>query len=350
MSSGAPSGPEAGAEPRLMRKRIPTLEMVASRAGVSRATVSRVVNGVSTVAPEAVERIQQAIEELNYVPNRAARSLASNRTGAVALVVPETTVKVFSDPFFGSVVQGIAMALAETDYTLNMIIESESNAGKTRRYLMGGNVDGALIVSHHTGDRSYSELLEALPMVFAGQPMEDTTGATAIDVDNVDSARAAVDYLIAHGRRRIATITGPDDMRPGIDRAEGWRQALEAAGLEPGPRFAGDFTLDGGARAARELIDSGEPFDAIFAANDLMAMGAYPVLRKAGLTIPGDVAVIGFDDSPASQTADPPLTTMRQPMIELGAQMARQLLRMMNGETPPQLTVLRAHLIERGSV
>ena len=350
MSSGAPSGPEAGAEPRLMRKRIPTLEMVASRAGVSRATVSRVVNGVSTVAPEAVERIQQAIEELNYVPNRAARSLASNRTGAVALVVPETTVKVFSDPFFGSVVQGIAMALAETDYTLNMIIESESNAGKTRRYLMGGNVDGALIVSHHTGDRSYSELLEALPMVFAGQPMEDTTGATAIDVDNVDSARAAVDYLIAHGRRRIATITGPTDMRPGIDRAEGWRQALEAAGLEPGPRFAGDFTLDGGARAARELIDSGRPFDAIFAANDLMAMGAYPVLRKAGLTIPGDVAVIGFDDSPASQTADPPLTTMRQPMIELGAQMARQLLRMMNGETPPQLTVLRAHLIERASV
>lgn len=334
--------------PREMKK--PTLEMVAAHAGVSRATVSRVVNGTPTVEPTIASRVQRSIDELNYVPNRAARSLASNRSGAIALVVPESASKIFTDPFFGSVVQGIASVMEDTDFTLTMIIESESTADKTRRYLTDGNVDGALIVSHHTGDHSYGELSEKVPLVFGGRPVEGPPGATCVDVDNLAAARAAVSYLIDHGRSRIATIAGPQTMRPGIDRLEGWRAVIEEAGLTPGPVAYGDFTTVSGARAARELLASGEAFDAVFAANDQMALGGYPVLREAGLRIPDDIAVMGFDDSPFSETSEPPLTTMSQPMIELGAEMARQLIRLIEDRTAKPLTVLQARLVERGSV
>ena len=327
----------------------PTLEMVAAHAGVSRATVSRVVNGATTVEPTIVGRVQRSIEALNYVPNRAARTLASSRTGTIALVVPESANKVFTDPFFGSVVQGISETLDETDFTLTMILQSESNTRKTLRYLSTGNVDGALVVSHHTGDVFFGALTENLPVVFGGRPVDGPVGTISVDVDNVEAARAAVAYLIARGRTRIATIAGPRNMRPGIDRHEGWLRALSDAGLTPGPEAFGDFTTVSGGAAVRELLASGRKFDAIFAANDQMALGGYPVLREAGLRIPDDVAVVGFDDSPFSATSEPPLTTMSQPMVELGAEMARQLLRKLEGGTADPLTVLNATLVERGS-
>lgn len=333
---------------RRMKK--PTLEMVAAHAGVSRATVSRVVNGTPTVEPTIVAKVQRSIEELNYVPNRAARSLASNRAGAIALVVPESADKVFSDPFFGSVIKGIASVLDETDFTLTMIIESATNVGKHRRYMTDGNVDGALILSHHVGDRSYADLVEALPVVFGGRPVEEPPGATSVDVDNLAAAELAVSHLLGCGRRRIATIAGPQSMRPGIDRLEGWRNALDRAGLQPGPVAFGDFTTVSGITAARELLASGEPFDAVFAANDQMALGAYPVLGEAGLRIPDDVAVLGFDDSPFSADARPPLTTIRQPMHEFGAEMVRRLIALIEHRAEPTLTVLPATLVERDSV
>lgn len=328
----------------------PTLEMVAAHAGVSRATVSRVVNGTPTVEPTIASRVQRSIDELHYVPNRAARSLASNRAGAVALVVPESTSKVFTDPFFGAVIMGIAGVLDDTDFTLTMIIESEANAEKTHRYLTGGNVDGALVLSHHAGDRSYESLTDRVPLVYGGRPVVEVPGAVCVDVDNLAAARLAVGHVIGSGRRRIATIAGPQTMRPGVERLEGWRGALADAGLEPGPIAYGDFTTTSGTRAARELLAGGEPFDAIFAANDQMALGAYPVLREAGLRIPEDVAVMGFDDSPFSQTSEPPLTTMNQPMVRLGAEMARKLLAMIDKQHPEPLTMLHASLVERGSV
>lgn len=327
----------------------PTLEMVAAHAGVSRATVSRVVNGAPTVEETIVARVQRSIDELNYVPNRAARSLASNRAGAIALVVPETASTVFTDPFFGAVVQGIASVMESTDLTLTMIMESNASANKTRRYLANGNVDGALVVSHHSSDHPYLELSERVPLVFGGRPVQNTPGAICIDVDNRAAAETAVRYLVERGRTRIATIAGPQSMHPGIDRLEGWRHVLREAGLREGPIAFGEFSTASGMRAARELLASGEPFDAVFAANDQMALGSYPVLHEAGLRIPDDVAVIGFDDSPFSDLSEPPLTTMRQPMVDLGAEMARQLIRRINGETPPPLTVLQATLIERRS-
>ncbi len=149
----------------------PTLEMVAALAGVSRATVSRVVNGSTSVAPDLVHSVEQAVRTLNYVPNRAARTLASRRTYTITLLVPESTSKVFADPFFATVVEGVAKYLNSTDYMLNMVTSSEANPGKTQRYLMGGNVDGVLVVSHHSGDHSWEHLSDALPIVFAGRPL-----------------------------------------------------------------------------------------------------------------------------------------------------------------------------------
>jgi DNA-binding LacI/PurR family transcriptional regulator len=170
----------------------PTLEMVAARAGVSRATVSRVVNSSPKVTAEVIALVNTAIAELNYVPNRAARSLASRKTQVIALVVPESTAKVFADPFFASVVQGVAMYLADTDYTLNLLMASEMKPDKTRRYLLGGNVDGALVVSHHSGDHSYTHLGQKLPIVFGGRPVSgDPTLGHYVDVDNVSGGRRA---------------------------------------------------------------------------------------------------------------------------------------------------------------
>nr|WP_231980661.1 substrate-binding domain-containing protein [Tessaracoccus coleopterorum] len=221
------------------------------------------------------------------------------------MVVPESANKVFTDPFFGSVVQGISSVLEDTDFTLTMLIQSAANSGKTLRYLSTGNVDGALVVSHHTGDVFFDAVTESVPVVFGGRPVDGPVDTISVDVDNVAAAEAAVRYLIDRGRTRIATIAGPQNMRPGIDRHDGWLRVLGEAGLTPGPIAFGDFTTVSGGTAVRELLATGLPFDAVFAANDQMALGGYPVLREAGLRIPDDVAVIGFDDSPFSATSEP---------------------------------------------
>ncbi|MGV8846536.1 LacI family DNA-binding transcriptional regulator [Tessaracoccus sp.] len=335
---------------RVVKAKAPTLEMVAHHAGVSRATVSRVVNGTPTVDPRVAVVVQESIDALNYVPNSAARSLARRRTQSIALVVPESAAKVFADPFFASVVQGIARHLAPTDYTLTMIIESEAQAPKTRAYLLGGNVDGALVVSHHTGDHSWAEISGSLPAVFGGRPLAISGSENHfVDVDNRQGAITAVEHLIALGRRHVAHIAGPQDMPPGLDRRDGWQDALAAAGLDPGPIEHGDFTAGSGTAAMARLLALGQPIDALFAANDQMAIGAYTALRDAGLAVPDDVAVVGFDDSYFSADAEPPLTTIRQPLVEMGAQMARVLVDLMEGRPTEKTTVLDATLVVRAS-
>ncbi len=329
---------------------VPTLEMVAARAGVSRATVSRVVNGSPKVTPDVAAAVQQAIEALNYVPNRAARSLVSRKTQAIALIVPESAARLFADPFFASVVQGVALHLADTDYTLNMIIESESQAGKTRRFLLGGNVDGALVVSHHTGDHSYAELSRSLPVVFGGRPLSPLEhGNYFVDVDNTAGAQTAVEYLITSGRRHLATIAGPQDMPPGVDRLSGWYETLAAHGLDAGLVEVGDFSPASGAAAMRRLLDRGVPIDGVFAANDQMAIGAYTAIREAGLSIPHDVAVVGFDDDNYGLNASPPLTTVHQPSVEMGREMAHVLVRLIEGEPTELITRLQTSLVVRDS-
>jgi DNA-binding LacI/PurR family transcriptional regulator len=329
----------------------PTLEMVAAAAGVSRATVSRVVNGSPKVRPEVVESVNAAIEQLNYVPNRAARSLASHQTQSVALVVPEDMTKFFGDPYFAAVVQGITQRLDESDYTLNLLVASSDPRHKTMRYLRSGNVDGALVISHHTGDDFVANLESTMPVVFGGRP-PNHSGADNyfVDVDNVAGAISGVQHLIDIGRTRIGTITGPVDMPAGIDRLNGFLHALEQAGLHSAGIEHGDFTAAGAAAATRRLLERHPDIDALFVGSDLMAVGAMAVLADRGLSVPGDIAVVAFDDSPAATSGPISLTTVSQPSKEMGFAMADLLLRLLaDDETVPHHNIMPTRLVVRES-
>jgi LacI family transcriptional regulator len=317
---------------------------------VSRSTVSRVVNSSPQVTPEVVEAVNAAIASLGYVPNRAARSLASRKTDSIALVIPENTAKFFADPYFASVIQGVATFLSKTEYTLTLLIASETDPQKTRRYLRGGNVDGALVLSHHSDDHSYVELGKTLPIVFGGRPMAQGGPNYVVDVDNVAAASTAVQYLVDRGKTSIATIAGPQDMAAGLDRLEGWRTTLEAAGLPSALFEAADFTPAGGALAMQRILATGQRFDGLFAASAQMASGALGVLRDHGLSVPGDVGVTTIDDDYYAKNATPPLTTVDQPSMQQGAKMAEVLVRMIDGETVDTLTIMPTRLIERASV
>lgn len=327
-----------------------TIEEVAVVAGVSRSTVSRVVNGSTAVSPEALESVKRAIAELNYVPNRAARSLARRQTLAIALVVPEDTTRFFGDPFLASVVSGINARISRSDYVLNLFIASDDAGDKTTSYVRGGSIDGAIIVSHHTSDTFIDRIAAAVPVVYGGRPIRDRENAYYIDVDNIHGARVATAHLIERGRRRIATITGPLTMPAAIDRLQGFRDALAAEGLQEAAVEDGDFTADGAAAAMHRILQSGAHPDALFVASDLMARGAMTVLAAAGLRVPEDVAIIGFDDSPVATSVSPALTTMRQPSFVQGERMATVLIDLLAGRHPRHVTILETELIRRDSV
>ncbi|GAA6525611.1 LacI family DNA-binding transcriptional regulator [Intrasporangium sp. DVR] len=333
----------------------PTLEEVARLAGVSRATVSRVINASPRVSPEVQAAVEAAIAELNYVPNRAARSLVARATMSIALVVPEDAHRFFGDPYFADIVQGISDRLDASEYVLNLQLAHHSSpSDKTRRYLLGGNVDGALVVSHHSGDHFLASIGQALPVVFGGRPMDEegTAGRPTdyyVDVDNRHGALQGTRYLIESGRRAIGTITGPRDMPAALDRETGWRDALREAGLSDERIAHGDFTADGGARAAGELLDRHPDLDAIFIASDLMASGALVTLAERGRVVPRDVAVVGYDDSLYATRGPIPLTTVAQPTKQMGIVMADTLLRLLAGEQPDRVSLLPTELIRRES-
>lgn len=329
----------------------PTLEMVAEAAGVSRATVSRVVNGSPKVRPDVARQVRDAIRALNYVPNRAARSLAGRHTYALALIVPEDTSRFFGDPYFAAITRGITRRLDDSDYILNLLVASADPDHKTLRYLQGGNVDGAFVVSHHSGDTHLAGVADSVPLVLGGRPYLDALrDCYYVDVDNVAGAGAATRHLIDRGRRRIGTVTGPADMPAAADRLTGWRDAMAAAGLDDRARVAGDFTLPGGARAARMLLDRHPELDAIFVANDLMAAGVLSAVLDRGLRVPDDLALVGYDDSPAATAGEVALTTVRQPSERMGATMADYLLGLLADEPPAdRACILQTELVVRDS-
>lgn len=281
-----------------MRTGSPTLEAVAKAAGVSRATVSRVVNGSTTVDPVLSKRVNAAVERLRYIPNRAARSLAGSSSGSVALLVPENLSRFFADPFFAAILHGIAKRVDESDYVLNLLVASTPGCGlmgKTARYLGAGNVDGVVVVSHHSGDPGVDDLANLIPAVYGGRPQTVYPGKTHyVDVDNIAGSRLATRRLLDIGRTRIATVTGPLSMTAGADRLSGFLQEMRVAGAEPVATAHGDFTVASGAAAMKDILDTGVELDAVFVASDLMAVGAVNVLRHRGLRIPDDVAIVGL--------------------------------------------------------
>ncbi|MFJ9906709.1 LacI family DNA-binding transcriptional regulator [Streptomyces sp. NPDC101152] len=336
----------------------PTLEAVAARAGVSRATVSRVVNGADGVREPLVARVRRAVEELGYVPNQAARSLVTRRHDAVAVVIAEPETRVFADPFFALQLRGISKELTAHDNQLVLLLtEGRDDHARVGRYLAGGHVDGALVFSLHLDDPLPGLIQHAgVPTVFGGRPGwgEGRGDAEYVDSDNRGGAREAVRHLVALGRTRVAHISGPLDQTSAADRLDGFRDVMGDA--DPGLVVESDFTPAGGERAMRELLERHPDVDAVFAANDLSAAGALRVLRERGRRVPEDVAVIGFDDMlPVAEQTDPPLTTVRQDIEEMGRLMARLLLRRLGhrgadqGRGAPPGVVLPTTLVRRAS-
>jgi DNA-binding LacI/PurR family transcriptional regulator len=330
--------------------RRPTLEAVASRAGVSRATVSRVVNGSSTVSPGIRAAVARAVDELGYVPNPAARSLVTQRTDSVALVVSESPTRVFSDdPFFSATVRGISLELEAADRQLVLMLTgSEPGYARVERYVGGGHVDGVLLLSLHAADPLPAILArKGVPTVIGGRPLGPSP-LHYVDNDNLGGAERAVRHLLGVGRRRIATIAGPQDMSAGIDRLAGYRNALRDSDRRS-IVAVGAFTRESGEAAMAQLLTDDPDLDAVFVANDMMAIGALRALRQAGRRVPDDVAVVGFDDNDLARYTEPPLTTVRQDMTEMGREMVRQVLPLIACADPGPPVVLSTELVVRAS-
>lgn len=329
---------------RKRQGRRPTLEAVAQLAGVGRGTVSRVVNGAPGVSAKARANVEAAIAELNYVPNPAARSLVTSRTDSIALVIPESESRLVSEPYFSAVIRGVSTELADTEMQLLLIlVRDERELNRLTRFVEARRVDGVLLVSVHRDD-PLPALLEKMqiPTVLAGRRSPDES-LSHVHSDNLGGAAQAVRHLLGLGRTGIATITGPLDMDVSQSRLQGWRDAHVEHGTQPDETFAasGDFTEEGGRTAMRELLARHPGIDAVFAASDVMAAGALSELREQGRRVPDDVAVIGFDDSAIARHTVPPLTSVSQPIEDLGRAITRLLLAEIKDPSRPreQLTL-----------
>jgi DNA-binding LacI/PurR family transcriptional regulator len=323
----------------------PTLADVAALAGVSLATASRALTGSARVSEQAHHRVQEAISRLGYVRCRAPRPRATG-SGSIAAIVTESSARFFSDPFFARLLHGASRVLSHDGYQLTFLaVHDQNEYAAAVRFLRRGAVDGVLLVSSHGSD----PLMPVLRTTAAsGRPLTACT-VPYVDADNVGGAQAAVDHLLATGRRRIATIAGPRDMAAGVDRLLGFTRTMEAAGLEA-VVGRGDFSLASGEHAMTRLLERRPALDAVFAASDLMAVGALRALRRAGRRVPEDIAVIGFDDDPIAQYTQPPLSTIRQQVEEQGSTMARQVLALIeNTPGPDPETLLPTSLVCRES-
>ena len=336
MISHVPTPPGTG------RKR-PTIRDVAREAGVSYATVSRVLNGREWVSPEAVRSVRDAITRTGYTANHHARSLATGRSGSIAFLLTEPQHLLFEDPNFSVLLRGVAQALSTRELTL-ILMTAATPEERTRamEYLAGGHVDGVLLVSPHSGDPLLGQLVRAgVPIVACGRVLGHEGAISSVAADDRAGARSAVEHLIAVGCRRIATITGPQDTAGGVDRLGGYTDALTAHGMAVDPaRIAhGDWGHASGAAAMRTLLNRSPELDAVFVASDAMAAATLPVLREAGRTVPGDVRIVGFDDSGLAATLEPTLSTVHHPLERISEEMVRLLTDVIAGRAPLSVTV-----------
>ena len=308
-----------------------TLDKVAREAGVSSSTVSRIINGTANVSAAKRENVLRIMSELNYHPNVLARGLASGRTMGVGVLTQD-----ISSPFYGSTLRGIEAALQGTGYHPIFIsghwhLQEELEAID---FLLSRRVDGVIVLGGGVPDTRLQEVAQRLPVVVLGRNIPGLEDQ-CLRLDNFDGAYQATRHLIELGHRNIAHVAGEPSHRDAQDRIEGYRAALESAGLSYNPELIqpGDFHEAAGFLAATRLVESRTLFSAIFAANDQMAYGVRLALHRKGLRVPEDVSLIGFDDLPGSMYTTPPLTTVQQPVEDMGRAAAHGMLRLLRGES-----------------
>ena len=335
------------------RKRA-TIRDVAKRARVSHQTVSRVINSQNTVSPETRERVLRAIRELEYVPSAIARSLSSDRTHTLGMVTTDV-----SDHFFAEAVAGAeAEARRRGHFLIIGSIEqgAEDDEQTYLRLMLERRVEGLIVAVPRLRRVNGDVLVEAaarIPTVVLASDI-DLPGADHIDIDNRKGGMAATTHLIEHGHRAIACIAGPLDWPSARARFDGYREALRRAGIAGDPALVEacvDWGLESGRRAGQRLLAAAPHFTAVFAHSDLLALGAIAALRAGGLRVPDDVSIVGYDDIPVASVVDPPLTTVRQPMREVG-ELAARLITEPSGAGKRKVSrhVLTAPLVARGSV
>jgi LacI family transcriptional regulator len=312
-----------------------TIADVAARAGVSKTTVSRVLNGKGELDEATAARVRRVIDELGYVPSARAVGLARGRTQIVGMLVPSLTW-----PWMGDVLQGVVDVVETEGYGLLLFTcnRGDESMRQFASHVSAKSFDGLLVIEPE-GTLDYIAGLHArgLPVVLiddrAKSPLFPSVATT-----NRSGGHAAGAHLVELGRRRPLVVTGPDRFGCTQERLDGFAAAYADAGLPLDPALVveGDFTFDAGQRAVKRTIEAGMKFDAVFAHNDLSAAGAVQAVREAGRRVPEDVAVVGFDDLPLAATTDPPLTSVRQPLREMGEAAARMLLAHFHGAALPQ--------------
>ncbi len=328
----------------------PTLEAVAAHVGVSRATVSRVVNGSPKVSPEVRQLVEGAVRELGYVPNLAARTLVTQRTETIAMVLSEPESLVLDDPFFSTIIRTTSRELSVVGLQLVLLmVNGEDESRRAERFIAGGHVDGAIALAPHRRDRLPAVVRSLpLPVVFAGRPWGRVSDLLYVDFDNRAGARTATRHLFDIGRTKVATVTGPQDEYAAVQRLRGYRDV--AGDADPRLVAQGDYTRPSGEAAMTALLEQSPDIDGVFVASDAMAAGALRALSRAGRRIPDDVAVTSYDDvEQISRWTDPPLTTVRQSVADMGIAVVKLLLARMAGETPVKPVMLLTELVVRES-
>ena len=329
-----------------------TLEDVARHAGVSRATASRVVRGDAGVVDDKIEAVRRAVAELGYVPNQAARQLVTRRTDTIALMVPEPDFFVFTDPFFARIAISVSRTFAREDVQLvTAFAHSAGISNRAGAFLRDGRVDGAIIVSHHRAPELMDAYLSSpIPIVFVGRPFVENPPKAWVDVDNVKGGVLAARRLLEAGVRHPAIITGTLDIAAADDRLQGFRAELAKTGITP-VEVEGHFTSESGEEAGKELLPAIEAgaVDGVFISSDPMAFAAMRVWQAAGIRIPEDLRVVGFDDVDRAVTFDPPLTTLVNPAEELGSAAARMIREIAEGTWDGEPVMLDTRLVERRS-
>lgn len=326
-----------------------TYAEIAAVAGVSEATVSRVLNEDPRVHPDRVKAVRKAVEKLGYKRNRVAAALASGKTRLIAIVI-EDDLGVFSDPFWASVSSGISRVLMQNDLqTMLIVTTTDVTDSPAANFLERGEVDGAIFFQMHQDNLVRSLARKGIPVVMTGHPFE-AGDFVFVDSDNQDGGKIATDHLFDVGCKNVAIITGDIQATASRNRLNGYLESCRNHGFEPPVSFIanGDWSFESGRTEMLRMLALKTRPDGIFALNDQMARGAISAIEESGFSCPEEIKVVGFDDSMLAVTSRPQLTSVRQDIVGLGETAARLMVKLLDGQDPDPV-VLKTELVVRDS-